>query len=390
MKKVLVVTYDFPYPTSSGGKSRIYNLMKFSKNKEIEYFLYSFIRQNYKSEYKKEIEKIGISKIYTHLRKAVKSVDVVFKTSTGKFSIFKNLYHEKEIAREIESIIKNEQIDTVLFESFYTSFYISEKLHKLGVMQIFGTENIEHELYYDFANKKPGLLKKIFMKQVERIRAEEEQAYSAADVILAVTLDEAEYIKKKTKSVVHIIPNGVDTKTLTYKEKKDTSKNLLFVGNFSYFPNVDAMKFFYHEVFLQLPDFTLTVVGKNQDVLPFLKTDTRVKNIEYIEDLKDAYYNADVFVFPVRHGGGTNFKILEAASCGTPIIALPERVAGLGFVENKEYIAAKTPQDFILGINNLLVDKPLRNKLSKSARLIVEEQYDWTEIGKKLRGILTA
>ena len=95
------------------------------------------------------------------------------------------------------------------------------------------------------------------------------------------------------------------------------------------------MKFFYHEVFLKIPDATLTIVGKHQEKLPFLAHDgSRVKSIEYVEDLAQVYYNADIFVFPVRFGGGTNFKILEAASCGTPIIAIPERVKGLGFRED--------------------------------------------------------
>lgn len=390
MKKVLILTYDFPYPTNSGGKSRIYNLIKFAKNKDLEFFLYSFVRFSFKQEYKKNIEDIGVSHIYTHPRKNVKDVSVIAKTAIGKSSIFKNLYFEKKAMEEILRIVKDEKIEVVLFESFYTSFYISRKLKETGVIQIFGTENIEHALYFDFANKKPGILKEIFMRQVERVRFEEEAAYKNADMVLAVTQEESDYISKSTKSKVCVVPNGVDTKELAYKEKKYLSKNLLFVGNFSYFPNVDAMRFFYHEVFLQLPEVMLTVVGKNQDALPFLKTDTRIKNIEYVEDIKDVYYEADIFVFPVRLGGGTNFKLLEAASCGVPIIALPERVAGLGFEENKEYVAAKSSQDFVFGINNLLDNKLLRNKISKNARLVVEEKYDWAEIGKKLRDILTA
>lgn len=390
MKKILVVTYDFPYPTNSGGKSRIYNLIKFAKNKDIEFLLYSFIRPNFKNEYKHGMEEIGVSKIYTHRRKAVKDVGTLLKTSLGISSIFKNLYYEKVVADEIEEIVKKENIQAVLYESFYTSFYISDKLRKMGVMQIFGTENIEHELYYDFANKKPAFLKKIFMKQVERIRKEEENAYKNSDMVLAITGGEKEYIGKTTKVPIHVISNGVDTKELAYKEKSTPSKNLLFVGNFSYFPNVDAMKYFYHEVFLQMPELSLTVVGKNQNKLPFLAADTRIKSIEYIKDIRDAYYDSDIFVFPVRHGGGTNFKVLEAASCGIPIVAIPDRVQGLGFEEGKEYVAAVTPQDFVFAINNLLENKTLRNKISKNARFLVEKEYDWVHIGEKLYKILTA
>lgn len=388
MKKVLVITYDFPFPTNSGGKSRIYNLIKFSKSKEIEFYIYSFTRPSFKESYKKEIEKIGVSQIYTHPRKKVKDAGVLFKTFLGTSSIFKHLYYSKEAEHEILQIIQEEKIDTVLFESFYTSFYISEKIKKMGVTQIFGTENIEHMLYYDFAKKKPSVIRKGYLVQVSRLQHEEENAYKEADRILAITEEEKKYIASQTKSPIVVIPNGVNTKELEYRPKKTSGKNLLFVGNFSYFPNVDAMKFFYTEVFLKMPDVTLTVVGKNQDVLPFLELDTRVKNVEYIEDIKDTYYDADIFVFPVRHGGGTNFKVLEAASCGTPIVAIPDRVRGLGFQEDKHYVSAASGQDFIQGINSLLDDKNLREKISKNARSYVEKEYNWEMIGEKMRTVL--
>src|SRR3989344_657345 len=121
--KVLILTYDFPYPTNSGGKSRIYNLIKFSKS----------------------------------------------------------MYFDKKVEDKLLDIIQKENIDTVLFESFYTSFYISEKIRKLGVKQIFGTENIEHILYYDFAKEKNSIIRKPFMTQVGRVRREEERAYEKSD-----------------------------------------------------------------------------------------------------------------------------------------------------------------------------------------------------------------
>ncbi len=388
MKKILFVTYDFPYPTTSGGKSRIYNLIKFSKSKEVEFYLYSFTRPSFDKENIQKLEDIGVSKVYIKLRKKVKDAGVLFKTAIGTHSIFKHLYYSKEVENEILEILSKEKIDTVLFESFYTSFYVSDKLKKLGIVQIFGTENIEHMLYYDFAKKKPSLIRKGYLVQVSRLQHEEESAYKKADVVLAVTSDEKKYISPFTKSPVEVISNGVDTNELQYKMQKTPGKNLLFVGNFSYFPNVDAMKFFYHEVFLQIPDATLTIVGKNQDQLPFLMQDARVKNVEFIEDIKDAYYNANMFVFPVRMGGGTNFKVLEAASCGTPIIAMPDRMRGLGFEAGREYISAETAQDFITSINSLSDNETLRVKISKNARQLVEKEYDWNAIGKKLHTVL--
>lgn len=392
-KKILFVTYDFPWPTNSGGKSRIYNLIKFSKNKNLEFYLYSFIRKSFKKNYEEQLSVIGVKKTYTHLRKSIRDPLVWGRAVIEGSSMFKLLYFDQVVEAELIDIIRKEDIQTVVFESFYTSFYISDKIREMGVKQIFGTENIEHALYFDYAKEK-GLLKNLYMSQVAKVRQEEESAYSKSDLVFAVTQNEKDFIRShiypesSEQERMEIIPNGVDTKKFAYSFRKEIGKNLLFVGNFSYFPNVDALKFFYYEIFNKLPNMTLTLIGKHQDKLTFLKNDKRVIKEEYIEDIKSMYYRADIFVFPVRFGGGTNFKVLEAASCGTPIIAIPDRVRELGFTPDQHYISAVNGKEFIQGINRLIVDTGLRKKISENARTLVEKKYDWHEIGSKLGSIL--
>lgn len=390
MTKVLFVTYDFPYPTNSGGKSRAYNMMRFSKSQDIELQLFSFVRPAFKSIYKTEVEKIGVSKIYTTLRKAARDPLSWGKAILGNASIFKLLYFDKAIEKKIVDIITSEKIDVVVFESFYTSFYLSDKIKTLGVKQIFGTENIEHMLYHDFAKSKPAMLQKPYLVQVGRVRKEEEKAYRQADVVLAVTQDEKKYIQDKTDVSVEVISNGVDTSFLKYKPRKEASGNLLFVGNFSYFPNIQAMESFYKDVFITMQNVTLRIVGKNQEKLSFYKKNSRVVHTEYIEDLRDAYYEADILVFPVKFGGGTNFKVLEAASCGAAIVAYPDRVKGLGFLADTHYIAATSSTEFKKGIEELLENPKVRLGISQNARKLVEKDYDWKQIGQKLNKLLVS
>lgn len=382
--KLLFVTYDFPFPMNSGGKSRAYHLMKYAASENTEVLLYSFTRDSYSESDSKELEKIKVSKIFTYKRKSKKNFSGLIKTALLSSSIFKNLYFEKFVKEEIIKIIKNEKIDCVIFESFYTSFYICDEIRNMGVKQIYGSENVEHMLYYDLAKTKGKLLSPLFFSQVSRIKKEESEAYDKSDLIFAVTEEEKEYIEKQTKTPVSIVPNGVDAQIIKDKEKKEARNRLLFVGNFIYFPNFDAISFFYKEVFLKIPQVTLTIVGKHQEKLPFLIQDPRVKNVEYIDHIENVYYESDVFVFPVRFGGGTNFKVLEAAACGTPIIAIPERVKGLSFKPYEHYIPALTAQEFITGINTLLEEKDLYNKISENAQKIVEQNFTWEKIGKNL------
>ena len=385
MKKVLFVTYDFPYPTNSGGKNRAYHMLKFS-GPEFKKYLFSFVRPDFKKEYIKEMNKAGVEVLDVVPRRKTADLRNMIGLLSSK-SIFKTLYYSDSVLAKLISAIGNYEIDIVHFESFYTAFYICDAIRDLGAKQIYGTENIEFRLYEDYAKKMPFFLKPLYDAQVERVKKEEERMYKDADVTLAVSDEEAELIKKYAREC-EIIRNGVDLEDFPYKKPKNIQgKNLLFVGNFTYFPNVDAINYFVKEVFYKLPPtINLTIIGKKAQSLPFAK-DGRIEAIEFIPKIQDAYERADLVVAPVRLGGGTNFKVLEAMASGTPVVSLAARLEGLK-LENGQHIAVvENAEEFISTINELLGNLSKRVKLSKGARALVEREYSWKIIGNNLANI---
>ena len=141
------------------------------------------------------------------------------------------------------------------------------------------------------------------------------------------------------------------------------------------------------EVFYKLPPtINLTIIGKKAQSLPFAK-DGRIEAIEFIPKIQDAYERADLVVAPVRLGGGTNFKVLEAMASGTPVVSLAARLEGLK-LENGQHIAVvENAEEFVSTINELLGDLSKRVKLSKGARALVEREYSWKIIGNNLANI---
>lgn len=386
MKKVLFVSYDFPYPTNTGGKNRAYNLIKHA-GKDLEMHLVSFVRDDYKKEYGKEIQKIGVKTIRLFKRRRLSDIGNI-QSLFSRNSIFWFLYYDKEIEDVILKAIKELGIDIVHFESYYASFYIGEKIRDLKVKQIFGTENIEHFLYKDYA-KHSSWLKRFFLSsQIKKIENEEIKLLKLSDKNIAVTEDEAKFIRRITRKECNVVPNGVDLDDFTYNSpSKKTNDLLLFIGNFTYFPNIDAINYFYYDVFKKLnKKIKLLVIGKNAEELGIAK-DKRVEAISYILDIKEACSKADIMISPVRIGGGTNFKILEAMACGIPIIVHPGRVGSFGVRDGREMLLAETPVEFEQKIELLLEDFDLRNRLSKNARKLVEKDYSWKKIGEKLNFI---
>ena len=382
MKNILFVTYDFPYPTNSGGKNRAYNLIK-STSSQSNIFLFSFVRDGFDQSYIEELKKIGVRKVFIYKRKKLKSPKTIISATFSSGSVFKNLYYEKKAEDQMFDIIREEKIDVVHFESSYTGFYISRKIKDLGAKQILGTENIEYLLYEDYLKKIAKPYTKAFISfQIKRFKKEEEDMFCQADVCAAVTEKEAEAIHKFSSKKPIILPNGIDFSEFKSLQKREWGGRLLFVGNFTYFPNVSAIKFFYEKVFGDLDNFSLTIVGKGSQRLSI--NDPKVRVLEFVEDIKEEYNKADVFVFPLTIGGGTNFKILEAMASGVPIVANPGRLEGLKAEDGKHFLSAIDSSDYKKQILKLKEDKNLRDNLVANARKLVEENYSWDKIGRAL------
>jgi glycosyltransferase involved in cell wall biosynthesis len=328
---------------------------------------------------------LGVTDIKIFKRKKLSSLSNFSNTILHNSSIFKTLYNEKKVFDDLVDIIRQEHIDVVHFESAYTGFFIGEELKKYRVKQVLGTENIEYQLYLDYAKKlKKSYLKPFVLYQAGRLKKEELSMVKDADRVTTVTSLEAQTLKNITGREYDVVANGVDPDEFTFNKRKSMTNNILFVGNFSYFPNVDAVNFFYENVFHKLDKkITFTIVGK-KCTEKFRFDDPRIIKKEFVEDIRDEYNAADILVFPIRIGGGTNFKVLEAMSSGVPVVAVSARLSGLNAVAGKHFLAAENSSEFCQQIELLYKDKGIREEIIKNARKLVETQYAWAGIGDNL------
>lgn len=386
--RILFLTYDFPYPTTSGGKVRAFNLLKYAHTKGISVHLLSFIREEVSEEARAAVKKIGVDRVSTFPRRSVRDFKNV-KTFFSSESLFKTLYYDEEIAAFIAKTIVDEKIDVLHCESFYTAYYLEAYRKSNIVRTIYGSENIEYRLYEDYTRDRAPLpLRPLFAEQARRIKREEEGIVKAADVTLAVTKKEQQYFKTLTDNVA-VIENGVSLTEFAYRKRNDTEKKIiLFVGNFQYFPNKDAVMFFYESVLkkLDLSDIEFSIIGKGSTQFQELN-DPRIKTTEFIDDIRDAYYAAEMFVSPIRIGGGTNFKILEAMATGLPVVSFTDRVREIGARGEVDVLLADDGASFLKQTQRLLDDSELGEKLARNAREIIEKQFSWDIIGKHLREI---
>lgn len=395
--KLLFFTYDFPVPITSGGKNRAYHMLKYGKG-DVDITLFSFYREVPDNDAIAAIEDLGITNIRLFKRSlanfksiaenpisAFKNAPALARVANPAASITKKLYFRNDVLTELIRTVKEEQIDVVQFESLYTAYYYSPILKEMGVQQVFGTENIEYKVYEEYAKTAAKkVLIPLYLFESQKIKKDEKRLLKSFDHTMAVSKEDADVITQETNKPCEVIENGVDITTFAYKKrKKRDTKVLLFVGNFSYFPNIPAIKNFYNQVFQQLEgDYELRIIGK--DVQSLGIEDKRVTCIEYVKDIRDEYYNADAFVFPIRIGGGTNFKIIESMSCGLPVIGYGDRLTTMGIEHKKEAVIVQNGKEFITAIKKFTSDTEASELMSHRARKFVEERYSWEVIGKNL------
>jgi len=157
---------------------------------------------------------------------------------------------------------------------------------------------------------------------------------------------------------------------------------LIFTGSFRYFANHDAMVWFLGQVYpriqAQAPDVHLTITGDHAN-LPLPCTEG-VTLTGFVEDVRPLIATAWISVVPLRLGGGTRLKILEAMALGTPVIATSKGAEGLEAQQEEHLLIADTPEAFVEAVVRVLKEPELRRRLTDNAYQLVRDKYDWAVV----------
>jgi glycosyltransferase involved in cell wall biosynthesis len=187
---------------------------------------------------------------------------------------------------------------------------------------------------------------------------------------------------------VESVPNGVDTRHNRPGLAVAEPCRLVYNGALTYSANYDAMQYFLAEIYplikTAVPEVSLAITGSTKGVdLDGLALDESVRLTGYVEDVRIPVAEAAVCVTPIRQGGGTRLKILEAMALGTAVVSTSKGAEGLDVADGEHLLLADTPQAFAQSVVSLLRDPAQRQQLATAARQRVEDQYDWRQIGQQ-------
>lgn len=382
---ILFVSAVFPYPLYSGGQVRIYNLLKRLGNKHT-IILCTFIRDEAEKKYIPQLP--FCSAIHTIYRGKAWQPGYIAAAAFSKYPFLYCTYSNSAMSALIQTLVKKNAIDIVHIEPGY----VWPSIPKLSVPLVVGEHNIEHEVYQLYAQTAViPFIKPILNLDIRKMKVWEDRIWNHATRIVTVSKNDATYISGRTEKPIQIVPNGVDVSVLRFnpRRRSDGVPVVLFVGNFSWLQNRDALKFILDEIWPilrgKIANIQLRIVGRGMSAEMRKRLDSGSVHLEeHAEDIVSEFHAADVLVAPIRIGGGTKFKILEAMACGLPVITGSLGISGISCRANHEYLEAESPVQFVDAVQSVLTDDVLRARIQKNARTLVERDYNWNTIATAL------
>ncbi len=257
------------------------------------------------------------------------------------------------------------------------------------VPMVFNAHNVEAAIWerYLREERRPWM-RLVLRSQLRKVLIYESRLPEMFDTCVVVSDQDRAQMSKYGFGRVHIVRNGVDLDY--YQPLPDAMEpRLLFVGSLDWRPNQDGLLWFLESVWPLIraarPGAQMTVVGRRPPQwIQSLCSRTGAALVADSPDVRVHLAEASVVVVPLRIGGGSRLKILEAMAAGRPVVSTTIGAEGLDLLPDGHILIADTRHDFAGLAVRLLQDPGARHALAQAGRALVEREYGWDEIAKEL------
>jgi glycosyltransferase involved in cell wall biosynthesis len=253
--------------------------------------------------------------------------------------------------------------------------------------------NIEFDLQKRTAKTAAGAVRRVFAEaNWRKLHGEEVAAWKQAAGISVTSTRDASLLREEVPRARCVVaPNGVDLDEFSPPRTPPDPDAVVFFGAHNYFPNTDALRFFLAEIWPRViaarPSSRLRVVGPPPPSDVQMGAHESVVFTGFVPDLVAEVGRAAVAIAPLRIGGGTRLKVVEAMALARPLVATRIGAEGLEVEDGRDLLLADTPSDFAAALLRLLNDPREAAELGLRGRRRVEEAYGWSACARVLEDL---
>jgi glycosyltransferase involved in cell wall biosynthesis len=332
----------------------------------------------------------GFERVVTVVKDRNYGFSKVLRGLAGPVPVTVLNYYSPRIASELAGVLEEGRFDGVQVEGVHLSEYLPVIRRAPGRPAILSDwHNIESELMLRYGQNTSSLPRKAVARRTAAlIRNSEARVIDGCDAhVVASGREREQLLERFPEAAIHVVPNGVDVSAFPRVPVEGDRKTLLFVGAMDYHANIDAVTWFVREVWPELssrlPGYEFAIVGRNPVKAVLDLAGGRVRVTGTVDQVGPYYAQAFAVIVPLRVGGGTRLKILEAMAAGVPVVSTRLGVEGIEAEDGRDLMIADTPQQMIVAVEALLTPE-CGAGLAASARGLVERRYDWGILAEQL------
>jgi glycosyltransferase involved in cell wall biosynthesis len=391
---IAIVTSELPYPPTSGNRIRTLNLaIRLAHRHRITFIAH---RNDEVAEATRFLRGHGIQTVLVDRFFPLRSGLGFYARLLGNLASplpYSVASHSSQALRRAVRLLATEQrID--IWQSEATA--LIDTLDDLnGVPKVVVAHNVESLIWQRYCETEPNALKGWYIKQQWRkFERFERGAFGTATRVVAVSAEDGRLIRDRFggRRVV-VVDNGIDRAYFEAVQPDPDPGTILFLGSFDWRPNLDAVDRLLDRIFPAVlraePSARLWLVGRRPpDALV-----RRVQGLAGVElhadvpDVRPFLARSGVMVVPLRIGGGSRLKILEALAAGLPVISTRVGAEGLELVPGQDFIAADDAESMSHELLAHLRDPSRNLAMAQRSRQFVLDRYDWDFLAGKLEAI---
>ena len=374
--KIFVLLPRIPYPLEKGDKLRAFNQIKqLAKHNEI---VLCALNDN---------AKVSEQDAFHALQPYCQSINFIKITKPQILlglvrAFFKGLpmqcgyFYNRKAAKRIDALIAKHKPDMLFGQLLRVAEYIRYKdLPK----------TIDYQDIFSYGMKRRAdiasfVTRPIYNMEYRRLCRYEAAIFEDFDVRTIISEPDRDLFPHERRDEILVIPNGVDHDYFK-PQGQEKKYDLVFTGNMSYPPNVNAVDYLANEilpiVWKTRPETTLYIAGATPDPKVKKAASDRIIVSGWLDDIRDAYAQSRVFIAPMRIGTGLQNKLLEAMSMRLPATTSPLANASLGAKPDQEILVGSNAEEMAQHIITLLTDKEKADHLALAGYNFTNRVYDW-------------
>ncbi|WP_367276865.1 glycosyltransferase family 4 protein [Bradyrhizobium sp.] len=300
-----------------------------------------------------------------------------------------------ELQHALDRVLRSQRFDIVNLEFTFLGGHNLRQAPRGDRLPalVVDSHNIDYDLAMQYASAGSFFRRSYARINARKLEREELGTYRAADgVYLCSVADQQRLLGEAPGARTLVIPNAADVEFYQPRAMDPASdgRTVVFFGLLSYFPNVDGVSYFVKEIWPRVaeahPKARLKIIGGQAPSSLKALVRPGIELAGFVSDLRPHLAEAAVVVVPLRLGGGTRLKIVEAMAMGKAVVSTSLGAEGIEAVPGRDILIEDQPAAFADSINLLLGDPALAARIGGAARQVAVDRYAWSTAARALEG----